>query len=105
MSGKITVYAIRADKKDCGYKTAVSNSLKNLQNFVGGYIEVVRLFPDLAIICNEEGRILNLPYNCKILGCPFYGDLLIVGVNGEEFTDLPEPWKNVNRIRAELGVR
>ncbi len=79
MSGKITVYAIRADKKDCGYKTAVSNSLKNLQNFVGGHIEVVRIFTDLAIICNEEGRILNLPYNCKILGCPFYGDLLIVG--------------------------
>lgn len=105
MSEKITVYAIRADKKDCGYKTAVSNSLKNLQNFVGGYIEVVRLFPDLAIICNEEGRILNLPYNCKVLGCPFYGDILIVGVKGEEFTDLPEPWNNVNRIRAELGVR
>ena len=39
------------------------NTLKALQNIVGGYIEVVTLAPDLALICNEEGRIYGLPLN------------------------------------------
>ena len=30
------------------------NTLEALQKIVGGYIEVVTLAPDLALICNEE---------------------------------------------------
>ena len=45
---------------------------------------------DAAIICNEEGRLMGLPYNCNLLGVSFVGPILIVGVDGEEFTGLPE---------------
>ena len=99
---KITVYALRPDRAT-GYKTAVSNSLENLQRFVGGYIETVTLFNNLVIICNEEGRLKNLDYCCTILGHDFYGPVLIAGVKGDEFDDLPFP--DIRVLRQLLGVK
>lgn len=66
------------------------NDLRLFQQLVGGYIEVITLAEDAAIICNEEGRLLGLPYNCTILDEPFVGTILFVGVDGDEFTDVPD---------------
>lgn len=75
----------------------VDNTLKALQAEVGGYIEAVTLTGDAVILCNEEGRILGLPHNCRFLGVNFVGTILVVGRNGEEFCSLPdaEVWENV----------
>lgn len=67
----------------------VENTLEALQQEVGGYIETVAFARDACIICNEEGRLLGLPYNVTFLGVSFMGTILIVGVDGEEFSDLP----------------
>lgn len=44
----------------------IKNDLKELQGIVGGYIETVTITSDAVVICNEEGRLLSLPYNCNI---------------------------------------
>lgn len=62
----------------------VDNTLAALQTEVGGYIETVTIASDAVIICNEEGRILGLPYNCRFFGVDF------VGTKGDEFCDVPE---------------
>ena len=80
----------------------VSNSLENLQNHVGGYIETVTLATDCCVICNEEGRLMGLPYNCTIAGVSFVGDILIVGMDGEAFTDLPISFYDAKRVFKEL---
>jgi len=46
----------------------VENTLKALQREVSGYIETVTIASDAVIICNEEGRILGLPDNCRVCG-------------------------------------
>ena len=85
-----------AKRPDSGfYVTVISNNLKNLQKFVGGYIETASFCIDtpdnkFVIICNEEGKIRNLPYNCTIFGEDFVGDILIVGTDGEEFVELTD---------------
>ena len=66
----------------------IENELKAFQKIVGGYIEEVTLTTDLVIICNEEGRLLGLPYNDTVAGIDFYGSLVMVGQDGEEFDDL-----------------
>ena len=43
---------------------------------------------DAAIICNEEGRLQRLPYNCTLLGMDFFGTVLIAGVKGDEFASV-----------------
>lgn len=46
------------------YEKEIENTLSSLQEEVEGYIEVVYIYDDnVAIICNEEGKIKNLPVN------------------------------------------
>ena len=82
----------------------MSLRLENLQTYVGGYIEVLKITSDFAIICNEEGRFQNLPYNCTICNIDFVGNIIFVGVDGDEFTDIPLPggFKGFKRMFAGL---
>lgn len=68
----------------------VDNTLEALQKIVGGLIETVTLAADLVIICNEEGRIMDLPDNCTLYGFNFVGPIIIAGVDGCEFADVPD---------------
>ena len=71
----------------------IQPGLESLQQIVGGYIEPYYGFKeDVCIICNEEGRLLGLPYNVTICGTSFVGSILFAGVNGEEFCDVPDAW-------------
>ena len=74
-----------------GKVITIENDLKALQEYVGGYIETLTFSPAACVICNEEGRIIGLPYNMTFAGHRFCGPILIVGVKGEEFTDCPAP--------------
>lgn len=68
-------------------KRFIPNSLEFLQFCVGGYIETVTLAEDLVIICDEEGRLKDKPYNCTICGVDFVGNIILAGVAGEEMDD------------------
>ena len=41
----------------------IDNSLENLQELVGGYIEYVPLDSKRTLVVNEEGLLMNLPIN------------------------------------------
>ena len=69
------------------YVTHISDTLQNLQQTVGGYIETVTLSRDCVIICNEEGRLLGLPYNCCIGGIDFVGTIIFAGRREDELAD------------------
>lgn len=73
----------------------VENTLKALQQEVGGYIETVTLASDAVVICNEEGRLCGLPYNCRFVGVDFVGTILVVGTKGEELCDVPAFFKRM----------
>lgn len=66
----------------------IPNTLEELQESVGGYIESCTFATNATVICNEEGRLRGLPYNCRFLGVDFVGPILVVGIEGDEFTDL-----------------
>lgn len=68
----------------------VDNALKALQEQVGGRIETISIDENLIGIVNEEMILLGLPYNGKIGDQHIFGTLLVVGLNGEEFCDVPE---------------
>lgn len=90
----------------------VPNERHPLQELVGGYIETVTagVDPDVVLICNEEGVIRNdMKYNCVIrckdamggFDCPFYGPILLVGADGDEFTDVPISVVMANKMIVE----
>lgn len=78
----------------------IENTLEALQKEVGGQIETVTFAEDCCIICNEEGRLLKLPYNLTFCGVSFVGTILFVGVAGDEFTDLND--KQIEIIMKNL---
>ena len=42
----------------------INGDLKSMQSVVGGYIQAIYPFEEsIALICNEEGKLLNLPFN------------------------------------------
>ena len=72
-------------RKDPGEKPRIislENTLSALQKAVGGYIETVTFCSNAAIVCNEEGRLLGMAHNCRVLGIDFVGTILVVGVEG-----------------------
>ena len=63
----------------------VANDLHTLQELVGGHIEAVQIFSDLAVICNEEGRLMDLPHCCEVCGIDFCGPVLFAGTKRDRF--------------------
>ena len=49
----------------------ISGTLESMQKMVGGYIQVLYPFDDpIALVCNEEGKLLGLPLNTGLRdGC------------------------------------
>lgn len=73
----------------------VKNKLRALQLQVGGYIETVPLSEDSVMIVDEEGMLKQYPHNdlaSYISSRHIYGTALIVGVDGEEFDDVPDQY-------------
>ena len=67
----------------------IQNTLRALQEAVGGYIEPVMVEEDLVVICDEEGRLKGKPYNCWFDGISFVGTIAVVGSGDEDLTDCP----------------
>lgn len=82
----------------------IKNELSELQSLVEGYIETLpwdAAFPpevsylpqpkgkgELVIICNEEGKILNLPGCFRTHFDIIFGNILIVNTKGDRLTSL-----------------
>lgn len=50
------------------YETEIEGGLESLQQAVGGSIEAVYPYEDpVAVICNEEGKLIGLPTNRALM--------------------------------------
>lgn len=78
----------------------IPDTLEALQQAVGGYIETYTIDPQrgLVIICDEEGRLADKPFNLRIDGIDFVGTLLLCAVDEDEFCNVPD-WV----VRVLLG--
>ena len=87
---------MKALQKKVGHKpeiVEIPNTLEALQEAVGGYIQAVTDHTAagvFAVICDEEGRLKGYERNCEINGVDYVGNIIIVGVDGEEFTDIQD---------------
>ena len=81
----------------------IENTLEALQEAVFGYIETITLVPDRAVmIVNEEGRIRGMAVNpaaSTVSGIPVVGPALIVGIDGDDFCDIPEEYARRVKLR------
>jgi hypothetical protein len=85
---KIKVIIVKPNEKP--YVQEIEDTLPALQNIVGGYIEYVDLEENVSLICNEEGKIKNLPFNRKVCDDIIVGTFIITGVKDEEEISLTD---------------
>ena len=78
--------------------------LYELQNILGGYIEQVTVSRSFIILCNEDGRIKGLPYNCSICGVDFVGPIIVCSSNGEDWTDVVMSIDQFKRYLCKFGM-
>lgn len=106
---KIRILALPVDREP--YITNISNTLENMQNYVGGYIETVTVLkkPQVILICELKGRALNpsIPDIDEYGGLvpEIVGNCFFCGVSGGEFADLPDEWKDVLLKLAKEAYR
>lgn len=71
--------------------TTIKTDLENLQEAVGGLIEIIDIEDDVCILCNEEGKLIGLEGNRKFGDDILVGTFYICGSNAEgELTSLTE---------------
>ena len=75
----------------------IDNTYETHRDLVGGIIQTVHIFNDNAcVVCNDEGKLMNLPPNRYIRddrGVPcdvLCGTFFVVGTQGDEFSSLTE---------------
>ena len=79
------------------YEKEIQGTLEEMQAIVGGYIQAVYPFEDpVAVVCNDEGKLMGLPYNRLLkddTGRPYdvlCGTFFVAGLGEENFTSLPD---------------
>lgn len=82
----------------------IESGLKSLQTIVGGNIEAVYPYEDLvALICNEEGKLLGLPLNRKLEDYDIIaGTFIICGLSEDDFDSLSPELEEKYREKFRL---
>lgn len=102
MSERSTIEVIMVEPRREPKVIQLEDDLKAMQQAVGGWIEEYMPFPDeVAIICNEEGKMTGMPLNRAIYGedgqlldiiaGPFF--IAYAPIESEKFLSLPEDLK------------
>lgn len=85
---------IRVIYKRVGFdpvEVTIDNTLNQLQQMIGGYIETVPwyFYNGMVMIVDEEGKLDRRPRNFVYKGEEIVGSVMWVGTKGDEFTDCP----------------
>lgn len=84
----------------------ISGSLESMQAVVGGLIQAVSPFAEpVALICNEEGKLLGLPWNRALYDDEdnlyeiIAGTFFICGIDSDDFCSLTDKQTETYRKR------
>lgn len=89
----------------------ITGDLSSMQRLVGGLIQPIDLADDVTMWVNEEGMILDLPYNhlattfCAIYGIETYlcGDVFLTGGTDEDGNTLPLKQEYADHLLAQMA--
>lgn len=90
---ELTVLVVEPNKEP--YIKTIPAGLESLQREVGGLIQAVYPWEEeVALICNDEGKLIGLPLNRFLrdwrgeIYDVIAGTFLVVGLGGDDFTSL-----------------
>lgn len=100
---------IKRPDERLGHEEDIDNTLEEFQRIVGGNIEAVHIGAGAVLICNEEGKLLDLDPSFWVWKPPFQdvicGTAIICGTAGEDFADVPITLQNWKKMLEIWGNR
>lgn len=81
MQNEIKVVMVEPNKHPI--VTTIKTKLENLQEAVGGLIEIIDIEANICILCNEEGKLIGLEGNRKLGDDILVGTFYVCGSNDE----------------------
>ena len=90
-----TMKVLIVEPEKAPYAAEIPTGLKSLQKQVGGLIQALYL-ADAALICNDEGKLLGLPWNRPLfdedgnLYDIIAGTFLVAGLTEDDFGSLTD---------------
>lgn len=84
------------------YSQKIEHTLKKLQHIVGGTIDMIELEEDVDLICNDEGKLMNLPFNRFVGNDVIAGTFIIAGQHKGETTSLTE--EQINKYKEIFSL-
>ena len=97
---KLRILIIEPSKEP--YKIKIEYTLENLQKLVGGLIDIIELENNVDLICNDEGKILELPINRITKYDIIVGTFLIIGHHNGETISLSK--KQIRKYKKEFNL-
>ena len=83
----------------------IDNTLKAKQKLVGGLIEVVQYDENVVLVCNEEGKLLNMPPNLIFDYDYIAGNCFVIGDDYKRGDFRSLSFKEIEKYTKELENR
>lgn len=85
------------------YSTYIINTLEEKQKIIGGLVQFIELENNVDLICNDEGKLNNLPMNRIIKDDVVCGTFIIAGQRNGETISLNE--RQIRKYKKYFKLR
>lgn len=85
-----TLRVLMVEPHKAPHEMFITNQLDDLQETVGGLIEVIGNGDGTLLVCNEEAKLNGMDGNRRIDGDVIAGSFFVVGADGEDFRSLTD---------------
>lgn len=79
------------------YVTEIENTLEGIGSIIDGFFEIIRIrqFPGLCCVCDDEGKLKDLPYNFTLYNDDIVGAVFFVNEEHTDFVDINEGYLEI----------
>lgn len=81
---------VMVEPHEAPYELNITDQLEDLQETVGGMIEVIGNGDGTLLVCNEESKLMGMDGNRRLNGDVIAGPFFVVGTDGENFRSLTD---------------
>lgn len=83
-------HVVMVEPHEAPYELNITDQLADLQETVGGMIEVIGNSDGTLLVCNEESKLMGMDGNRRLNGDVIAGPFFVVGTDGENFRSLTD---------------